>query len=180
VTRTIRKGAEDGIFPDFMDKKPSTTRNWNADNFGPIYIPQAGKTVKLNKETLPFYKIIINDYEGNKLNVVGNDIYVNDKITTTYTFKQDYYWMMGDNRHNSLDARYFGFTPEDHVVGKPVFIWLSLDFKASGLNKIRWNRMFTFVSGQGQPNSYFKYFLGLLALYFVGEYFWKKRKQNAE
>jgi signal peptidase I len=179
VTRNIRKSAEDGIFPDFMDKKPSSIRNWNADNFGPIYIPQAGKTVKLNKETLPFYKIIINDYEGNKLNIVGNDIYINDKVATTYTFKQDYYWMMGDNRHNSLDARYFGFTPHDHVVGKPVFIWLSLDFKASGLNKIRWDRMFTFVSGQGQPNSYFKYFLGLLALYFVGDYFWKKRKENA-
>jgi signal peptidase I len=180
LRRLIRKGPEDGIFPDFMDRRPSTTNNWSCDNFGPIYIPQAGKTVKLNKETLPFYKIIINDYEGNKLNVVGNDIYVNDKIATTYTFKQDYYWMMGDNRHNSLDARYFGFTPEDHVVGKPVFIWLSIDGINDGFRNwsIRWDRMFTFVSGQGQPNSYFKYFLGLLALYFVGEYFWKKRKEK--
>ncbi len=86
--------------------------------------------------------------------------------------------MMGDNRHNSLDARYCGYTPQDHVVGKPVFIWLSIDFKGSGFDKIRWDRMFTFVSGQGQPSSYFKYFLGLLALYFVGEYFWKKEKKQ--
>ncbi len=180
VTRNIRKGAEDGIFPDFQDGKPSVTNTWNADNFGPIYIPQAGKTVALNKKTLPFYKIIINDYENNKLNVVINDIYVNDKIAITYTFKQDYYWMMGDNRHNSLDARYFGYTPEDHIVGKPVFIWLSLDSNAKGLDKIRWSRMFTFVSGEGQPNSYFKYFLVLLVLYFVGEHFWKKRKETKE
>jgi signal peptidase I len=180
VNRNIKKGAEDGIFPDFQDGKPSISNTWNADNFGPIYIPQAGKTVALNKKTLPYYKIIINDYENNKLNVVGNDIYVNDKIVTTYTFKQDYYWMMGDNRHNSLDARYFGYTPEDHIVGKPVFIWLSLDSNAKGLDKIRWSRMFTFVSGEGQPNSYFKYFLVLLALYFVGEYFWKKRKETKD
>lgn len=178
VTRIINKGAEDGIFPDFADGKASVTNNWNSDNYGPIYIPEAGKSVALNKETLPLYKIIITEYEGNTLKVVGNDIYINDKIATSYTFQQDYYWMMGDNRHNSLDARYFGFTPADHVVGKPVFIWMSWDTNGKGLGKIRWERLFTTVGGDGQPQSYFQYFMILLFAYFVGEYFWKKRKAN--
>ena len=176
VTRVIRKGPEDGIFPDFQDGKPSKTNNWSADNFGPIYIPQAGKTVALNKKSLPLYKIIITEYEGNKLKVVGDDIFINDQKVTTYTFKQNYYWMMGDNRHNSLDARYFGYTPEDHIVGKPIFIWMSWDTHGAGLNKIRWERLFTTVNGEGQPQSYFKIFLGLLVVYFIGEHFWKKRK----
>lgn len=178
VTRYLKTGAEDGIFPDYKDWHPSATRNWNSDNMGPIYMPEAGKTVTLNLENLSLYKIIITEYEGNTLKVVGNDIYINDVKTNSYTFKQNYYWMMGDNRNNSLDARYFGFTPEDHIVGKPVFIWMSWDSSASGLNKIRWDRLFTTVSGDGQPQSYFKYFLGLLVLYFVGEYFWKKKKAN--
>ncbi|MDN3677386.1 signal peptidase I [Flavobacterium paronense] len=178
VKRFIKTGVEDGIYPDAQDGKPTTLNNWNSDNFGPIYIPKAGATVKLDLKSLPFYKIIISEYEKNKLKVIGNDIYINDKKATTYTFKQNYYWMMGDNRNNSLDARYFGYTPEDHIVGKPVFIWMSWDTNGKGLNKIRWERLFTTVSGDGQPQSYFKYFLGLLALYFVGDYFWKKRKAN--
>ena len=163
-----------------MDGVPSKSNNWNSDNFGPIYIPKAGETVDLNLKSLPFYKLIITEYEGNQLKVVGNDIYVNDKIATKYTFAKNYYWMMGDNRNNSLDARYFGYTPDDHIVGKPVFIWLSWDSNGKGLNKIRWDRMFTTVNGEGQPESYFKYFLGLLLLYFVGEHFWKKRKAAKE
>lgn len=176
ITREIRKGPEDGIFPDFQDEKSSTTNNWSADNFGPIYIPKAGKTIALNAQTLPLYKIVITEYEGNSLKIVGNDIYINDKRATSYTFKQDYYWMMGDNRHNSLDARYFGYTPENHVVGKPVFIWMSWNSNGSGINKVRWERVFTTVNGEGQPQSYFRHFLILLAAYFVGEYFWKKQK----
>jgi signal peptidase I len=176
VIQVIRKGPEDGVFPDFQDGSPSVTNNWSCDNFGPIYIPQAGKTISLNTKSLPFYKIIISEYEGNILKVVGNDIYINDKKTTSYTFKQNYYWMMGDNRHNSLDARYFGYTPEDHIVGKPVFIWMSWDTNGKGINKVRWDRVFTTVNGEGQPQSYFKYFLIALGLYFVGEYFWKNRK----
>ncbi|MFN9109955.1 MAG: S26 family signal peptidase, partial [Bacteroidota bacterium] len=178
VERYLKTGAEDGIFPDYKDGHPSTTRNWNSDNLGPIYMPEAGKSVALNMENLSLYKIIITEYEGNTLKVVGDDIYINDIKTNNYTFKQNYYWMMGDNRNNSLDARYFGFTPEDHIVGTPVFIWMSWDSSASGMDKIRWDRLFTTVSGEGQPQSYFKYFLGLLALYFVGEYFWKKKKAN--
>jgi signal peptidase I len=150
--------------------------NWNSDNLGPIYIPQAGKTVSLTKETLPLYKRLITQYEKHSLKVVGDAIFVDDKKVTTYTFAQDYYWMMGDNRNNSEDSRYWGFVPADHIVGKPVFIWMSWDTNGKGLNKIRWDRLFTTVNGEGQPQSYFKYFLGLLALYFVGDYFWKKKK----
>lgn len=176
IQRVIRKGPEPGIFPDELHDHITKPNNWSADNYGPIYIPQAGKTVALNLQNLPFYRIIINEYEGNKLKVVGNDIYINDKKATTYTFKQDYYWMMGDNRHNSLDARYYGYTPADHIVGKPIFIWMSWDSNGEGFNKIRWDRVFTTVNGEGQPQSYFRYFLIALAAYFVGEYFWKKRK----
>lgn len=155
--------------------------NWSIDNYGPIYIPKAGATVALTPKSLPFYKKIITEYEGpNTVRVKGADVYINDVKAPTYTFKQDYFWMMGDNRHNSLDARYFGYTPEDHVVGKPIFIWMSINGINDGFKNwsIRWDRLFTTVSGEGQPQSYFKYFLFLLALYFVGEYFWKKNKSN--
>ena len=147
----IHKDVEKSIFPGNKD--------WNVDNLGPIYIPEAGKTVSLTRETLTLYKIIITEYEGNTLEVNGDQIKINGQVTNQYTFKQDYYWMMGDNRHNSLDARYFGYTPEDHIVGKPVFIWMSWNTNGKGLNKIRWERLFTTVSGDGQPKSYFKYFL---------------------
>ena len=171
VTRIIHKEADRSTFPH--------TKDWNVDNFGPIYIPQEGKSVVINMETLPFYSRIITEYEKNKLEIKGSDIYINGKKTKTYTFQQDYYWMMGDNRHNSEDSRFWGYVPGDHIVGKPIFIWMSWDSNGEGImNKIRWNRLFTTVSGEGQPESYFKYFLGLLALYFVGEYFWKKRKAD--
>lgn len=170
VTRVISKGVEDGIFPHI--------HKWNRDNFGPIYIPQEGKTVAINFMTLPFYSRIITEYEKNKLEVKGSDIYINGTKTNTYTFKQDYYWMMGDNRHNSEDSRYWGYVPGDHIVGKPVFIWMSWDTNGKGLGKIRWERLFTTVGGDGQPQSYFKFFLMALAAFFVGEYFWKKRKEK--
>ena len=141
---------------------------------------QQEKTVALDLKSLPFYKKIISEYENNNLKVVGNDIFVNDKKVTSYTFKQNYYWMMGDNRHNSLDARYFGFTPYDHVVGKPIFIWMSWDSNGKGINKIRWERLFTTVNGEGQPQSYFQYFLIALAIYFGLDYFLKKRREKKE
>jgi signal peptidase I len=169
VTREISKGVEDGIFPHI--------EKWNRDNFGPIYIPQAGKTIAINFMTLPFYSRIITEYEKNKLEIKGSDIYINGTKTKNYTFKQNYYWMMGDNRHRSEDSRYWGYVPADHIVGKPVFIWMSWDTNGKGLGKIRWERLFTTVGGDGQPQSYFKIFLFLLAAFFVGEYFWKKRKR---
>jgi signal peptidase I len=178
VTRYINKGGEDGIFPDHKDGVIAKDFTWNNDNFGPIYIPKSGANITLNVKDLPLYKKIITEYEGNTLKVVGTDIFINNTKTNSYTFKKDYYWMMGDNRHNSLDARYFGFTPDDHVVGKPVFIWMSWDGSKSGLNKIRWERLFTTVSGEGQPQSYFKYFIFILVIYNVGLYFWNKKKEK--
>lgn len=182
VKRQISKTAEDGIFPDIQDGKPSVKNNWNRDNMGPIYIPEAGKTVTLNKENLPLYKKIIGEYEGNDLKVNGDEIRINGQVATSYTFKQDYYWMMGDNRHNSLDSRYWGFVPADHIVGKPIFIWMSIDSINDGIKNwsIRWDRLFTTVSGDGQPKSYFQYFLIALAGYFAFDYFRKKKKKKEE
>lgn len=176
VIRQIAKDADNTIFPHI--------NKWNRDNFGPIYIPEKGKTVALTTETLPFYKAIITDYEMNEdgkkndLKVIGNEIRLNGAVVKTYTFKQNYYWMMGDNRHNSEDSRYWGFVPENHIVGKPIFIWLSIDPNGKGLEKVRWDRVFTTVSGEGQPQSYFKLFLLALVIFFIGEYFWKKRKER--
>lgn len=119
---------------------------WNRDNFGPLYIPQKGVPINLTLENLPIYERLIKTYEGNELKVVGNDIIINDVKTTSYTPFYDYFWMMGDNRHNSADSRYWGFVPENHVVGRPEFIWLSLDKNKSWLEgKIRWDRLFTSV-----------------------------------
>jgi len=185
IIRIVSKESEDGIFPDFRDGTPNPRRNWNLDNMGPIYIPEAGKTVALNKETLPFYKMIITEYEHHKLEINGNEIKIDGKIVTSYTFAQNYYWMMGDNRHNSLDARYFGFTPEDHIVGKPIFIWMSFDldnvFNKNFFERFRTERFFTTVSGEGQPESYFKYFLIILGAYFVWDWYrGKKKKKEAD
>jgi signal peptidase I len=115
---------------------------WNEDNFGPLWIPAKGVTVKLDTSNLCLYERIIEVYEENDLRIDGGTIYINGTPSSDYTFKMDYYWMMGDNRHNSADSRYWGFVPEDHVVGKPKFIWLSLDKEATGLKKVRLGRMF--------------------------------------
>ncbi|WP_420572549.1 signal peptidase I [Kordia sp.] len=163
-----------GIFPH------SKNYNWNNTNFGAIDIPYAGSTVQLTMENIPLYKRAIAEYEGKNLTVEDNQIKIDGKVITSYTFEQDYYWMMGDNRGNSQDSRSWGFVPFDHVLGKPVFVWMSWDTKATGFNKIRWNRLFTTVSGEGEPVSYFKYFLILLAGWFVFNYFRKKKKAAAK
>ena len=115
---------------------------WTADNFGPLWIPKKGTTINLTLENLPLYERIIDVYEDNDLEVKGEDIYINGQKSSSYTFKMDYYWAMGDNRHNSADSRYWGFVPEDHVVGKASFIWLSLDQNKSFPANIRWDRIF--------------------------------------
>jgi signal peptidase I len=115
---------------------------WNQDNFGPLWIPQRGATVALDTSNICLYDRIIDVYEANDLKVEEGSIYINGVKADSYTFKMDYYWMMGDNRHNSADSRYWGFVPEDHIVGTPKFIWLSLDKEAKGLRKIRLGRMF--------------------------------------
>lgn len=123
-----------------------STYKWNRDNFGPLWIPKAGVKVALSLNNICLYKRIISNYENNKLVIKGGKIYINDKETKSYTFKLDYYWMMGDNRHNSADSRYWGFVPSDHIVGKASYVWLSLDKNKSFLGgKIRWSRMFRSV-----------------------------------
>ena len=124
------------IFPHDKNRK------WNLDNYGPFVVPKKGWTVTLDSLNMPLYERAIRIYEGNKLEKVGNDWMLNGKKATSYTFKMNYYWMMGDNRHSSADSRYWGFVPEDHIVGKALFIWLSIDGEGSFLNKIRWNRIF--------------------------------------
>jgi signal peptidase I len=164
------------IFPD--------NRNypWNTDFFGPLYIPKKGATVSITPETLPLYKRVIEVYEGselgidNKITQSGTEVLLNGEPITDYTFKMDYYWMMGDNRNNSEDARTWGFVPFNHVVGKPVFVWMSWD----GVNKkVRWDRLFTTVGGSGKPVSYLMYFVIAVIGWFAFD-FWRKRKKGAK
>jgi signal peptidase I len=170
ITKNIQeKGVRDSnIFPH------DPAYNWNVDFFGPLYIPEEGKTIKINLENLPLYKRVITEYEHNTLQVKGNQILINGAVTDTYTFKQNYYWMMGDNRHNSIDARAWGFVPFDHVVGKPVFIWMSWD----GIKGPRWERFFTTVSGSGKATSFLIPFLVLL-LGWIGFNKWRERKKKS-
>lgn len=118
---------------------------WTRDNYGPIWIPAKGKSLQIDMNNIAIYERPIRVYEGNQLEVKNNQIYINGRLAHRYTFKLDYYWMMGDNRHNSADSRYWGFVPEDHIVGKPIFIWWSSDPDRKGFKGIRWNRLFRLV-----------------------------------
>tara|TARA_B110000259_G_C14019111_1_gene402397 strand:- start:656 stop:2356 length:1701 start_codon:yes stop_codon:yes gene_type:complete len=152
--------------------------NWNEDNFGPIILPKKGTKIKLNITNLPLYKKIIRDYEKNTLKLVNGEIIINNIITDEYTFNQDYYWMMGDNRYRSEDSRSWGFVPKDHIVGKPVFIWMSIEGINDGFKnwRIRWDRVFTTINLDGEPKSYRWYFLfGILFSLGLSEY--NKRKK---
>jgi signal peptidase I len=174
----INHGVDNAIFPHVEKLQ------WSQDNFGPIYIPKKGATVKINSESIPFYKQIIKNHEYNDLAINGDDIYINGEKADTYTFKQDYFYLIGDNRHNSLDARYWGYVPFDHVLGKPVMVWFSWDpstpfFSAARFKSIRWDRMFSTVHGDGKPVSYRYVFFGLIALY-IGYSYYKGKKQSAK
>ncbi|MCQ0110674.1 signal peptidase I [Zhouia amylolytica] len=159
------KAAAEPVFPNH-----SAYTN-TVDQWAPIYIPEKGQQIKIDPRTLPLYKRIITTYENNTLKVIGNAIYINGIKKDTYTFKQDYYWMMGDNRHNSIDSRFWGFVPFDHVVGKPVLTWLSWDKEGK---KIRWERIFTTVNKKGEQQSY-AWIPGLLLSGYILFYLSQKR-----
>ena len=133
VTPNLETGADPEVFP-------FNGNGWSRDEFGPLWIPSKGATVELTAENLPLYERIIRDYEHNTLEVRNEAVIINGEQTKEYTFKQDYYFMMGDNRHNSLDSRYWGFVPEDHIVGTPAIIWLSTDGNRKFPQNIRWKR----------------------------------------
>jgi len=170
----VNHAPDNAIFPHIESNK------WSQDNFGPLYIPKAGATVKLDKNSLPYYEQIIKNYENNDLVVNGDDIFINGQKADSYTFNQDYFYLIGDNRHNSLDGRYWGYVPFDHVLGKPVMIWFSWDADAASfgekLKSIRWDRMFTTVHGDGEPVSYRYVVFALIALY-IGWSFYKGKKK---
>lgn len=171
---------------------------WNKDNFGPLYIPKAGATVNIDTTNIDLYSRIIINYEGNKMEIHNGKIFINDVETKTYTFKMDYYFMMGDNRHNSADSRYWGFVPEDHVVGKPVFVWMSIkednkivnpNREPSGFLKKLGNslsdparraRFFTFVGKDKLSSSYLTPFIVVMVLIFGFNYYRGQRKKKGE
>lgn len=173
----INHEADKAIFPHIEEL------GWSQDNFGPIYIPKAGTTVKIDSKSLPFYEQIIKNYENNDLQVVGDHIFINGVKSNSYTFQQDYFYLIGDNRHNSLDGRYWGYVPFDHVLGKPVMVWFSWDANAPSLvaklKSIRWNRMFTTVHGEGKPTSY-RYLVFTLILLYIGYSFYKGKKKTVK
>lgn len=170
---TTQKTPNTSFFPNALPY------DWNEDTFGPIALPKRGTTVELNEKNLPLYKKIIREYEGNTLEKKGNEISINGKATNQYTFQQDYYWMMGDNRHRSEDSRYWGFVPENHIVGKPVLIWFSIEGINDGIRnwRIRWDRLMTTVKGEGKPISFFPY---VMAIVFIWQLvvFIRKRKNS--
>lgn len=155
---------------------------WNYDNIGPIYIPRAGDRVALTAETLPLYKKIIRDYEGHTVSVSGTRVLVDGQPADHFTFRQDYYWMMGDNRDHSEDSRAWGYVPANHIVGKPVFIWMSFDNFNQGMAhwKPRWERIFTTVGGSGEPRSYFRHFLVALAAYLLIDFLIRRRRKKQQ
>jgi signal peptidase I len=154
--------------------------SWNNDHFGPLYIPKAGDKIDLNIKTLPLYKKIITDYEFNDLKVIDEDILINGIKENEYVFKQDYYWMMGDNRYNSEDSRVWGFVPFDHVLGRPVFIWMSIEGLFSGIENwnFRWDRVFTTIGFDGEPRSYLPHFIGFIIAW-QAFFFIKRRRKSS-
>ena len=138
---SVRPYFEKSGDPDPMMFPHSKNLRWNIDNYGPVWVPSKGTTIKIDTSNIGLYDRIIDVYENNDLRIEGDKIYINNVPADSYTFKMDYYWMMGDNRHRSADSRFWGFVPEDHIVGKPKFIWLSIDKDLQGFHKIRLKRI---------------------------------------
>jgi signal peptidase I len=159
------------IFPQGYDN------GWTVDNFGPLYIPKKGGKIGLTEDLVAIYKSTVKEYEGHTLDFKDGQATIDGHPAKEYTFTNNYYWMMGDNRDNSADSRVWGFVPENHVVGKPVFIWLSLDPNVSWANpikKLRIDRMFTNIHGEGKP---FSFFYPVLIL-FIGYQIYSSRKKK--
>ena len=175
ITRNVNeiKTYNESYFPNRI------TFNWNQDNFGPIIIPKKGDKIILDNKTYPLYKKIIEEYENNSVIRKSNVFIINNKKVDHYYFKQNYYWMMGDNRHKSEDSRYWGFVPYDHIMGKPIFIWMSIDNFNDGIKnwKIRWNRVFSKVNGEGKRVSYLPHFLFSIFVWQLIIYIRKKYKK---
>jgi signal peptidase I len=187
------KGLAAVYYRDEARKSIDTTQSifpinkpWNQDWYGPLKIPKKGDVVTINQETLPEYQWIISKYENNKLENKNGKIFINGKETNQYTIQQDYYMMVGDNRDASLDARFFGFVPEENIVGKPMFTWMSLQGAFSDASssyqapfKIRWDRMFKATNtGEANKTSYWWIAAMILILFFGWEYFMKLFKKK--
>ena len=177
---TISRVVEKTSFSNSIFFPGNNRFNWNNDQLGPIYIPKAGDKINLTINELPLYKKIIRDYENNSIEVVDDNIYINNEVSNEYTFKQDYYWMMGDNRYNSEDSRVWGYVPFDHVLGKPVFIWMSIDGLFQGIRnwRFRWDRIFTTIGFEGKPRSYLPHFLFFILAWQIFIFIKKRRKNN--
>jgi signal peptidase I len=172
-------GPSNRIFPNPQGHSDSIVFNYTLDNYGPIYLPAKGQNIPLNYENYLRYGRAIRTYENNELEYENGKVILNGQEADNYTFKMDYYWMMGDNRHNSEDSRFWGFVPEDHIVGKPVFIWMSYDkYATEAKRKIRWDRIFTTVHFDGPKRSYFIHFLVLIGLITVANRYLKKKSAN--
>jgi signal peptidase I len=167
---------KEGVYADYIFPFDPNLK-WNVDNYGPLTIPKEGVTIPLNMGNLPIYKRLIEVYEKNKLEIKDGAIFINDVAASSYTFKMDYYFMMGDNRHNSADSRFWGFVPVDHIVGKAVFVWLSLDNNATSIfTKVRWKRLFVAINSNGVSGSYFLPVLAIgLGIYGFNRYRRKKK-----
>lgn len=153
---------------------------WSRDNYGPLWIPAEGATIELNQENYYKYRRAISFYEGQELERKDGQFFINGSPTTEYTFKQDYYFGIGDNRHSSDDSRFWGFIPADHIVGKPVFIWMSYDKFGDGIGeKIRYDRVFTTVNGDGERRSYFWPFAGVVLLIYIFNTYRRRKKRKA-
>jgi len=165
------------LFPNPNTGHSERPYNDTWDNFGPIYIPKKGVTVDLTAKNLDSYRRIIGDYEGHDLKIKQDgEVLIDGIAANSYTFEKDYYWMMGDNRHNSQDSRQWGYVPDDHIVGKPVFIWMSWDKHSKGIKKIRGERVFTTVNGEGERTSYLWHFIAVVLLYQVVQFFRRRKK----
>ena len=154
-------------------------KKWNVDYYGPLYVPKKNDVVRLSIDNINNFERVISVYEKNDLSIRGDTIFINDRVANEYEFKKDYYFMMGDNSHNSEDSRFWGFVPDDHIVGNPWLIWFSWNNQASGIDKIRTDRLFTFIqSNDEKPKSYLIHFLLITLGIYLSSYFYKRYKKR--